>query len=342
MKFAARTLLCLFLFSAMVGAACAQSPLRFSELGDFVLENQQVIKGCRLAYRTFGELNAEKSNAVLFPTWFAGTTQELVDTGLIGPGKLVDTSRLYVIAVDCIGNGVSSSPSNSKTQNGPSFPEFTIRDMVNAEHRLLTRDLHLDRAYAVVGISMGGMQAFQWMVSYPGFFQKAVSIVGTPRPATSDLLLLKAEIQAIEAGRSCGNPTLGMKIVSPVHTFALHTPAYISTHTSPDDFPAYLAKIEQGLERFNPDDWEWQLKALMTHDIFRAFGGSREKAASAVRAKALVIMSERDQLVNPEPSKAFSGLIHADFEELSSDCGHIVFLCEKEKLGERVMSFLAR
>ncbi|MEN6439348.1 MAG: alpha/beta fold hydrolase [Syntrophobacter sp.] len=342
MKFLVRTILCLIFVSAMAGTACAQSPLMFSELGDFRLENQQVIKDCKLGYRIFGEPDADKTNVVVFPTWFAGTTQELVDTGMIGPGKLIDTSRLYVIAIESFGNGVSSSPSNSTTQSGPSFPEFTIRDMVNAEHRFLTRDLHLERAYAVVGISMGGMQAFQWMVSYPGFFQKAVSIVGTPRLATSDLLLLQAEIEAIEAGRNCGNARLGMKTISAVHTFALYTPSYLSAHASPGDFPAYLAKIEKGLERFNPDDWEWQLKALMTHDIFRAFGGSREKAASAIQTKTLVIMSARDQLVNPEPSTAFSRLIKAEFAELSSDCGHIMFLCEKEKLRERVMSFLTR
>ncbi len=73
----------LFLWSS---GAIAQDNLQFANLGNYSLENGQVIRNCRLAYRTFGVLNSDKSNVVLFPTWLAGTTQELIDLGLIGPG----------------------------------------------------------------------------------------------------------------------------------------------------------------------------------------------------------------------------------------------------------------
>lgn len=342
MKPAARLMLSLFLLLIMTGAASGEEALRFAELGDFRLESGQVIRDCRVGYRTLGNLDAERSNAVLFPTWFAGTTQDLIDTGMIGPGKLVDTSRHYVIAVESLGNGVSSSPSNSKAQIAQTFPEFSIRDTVNAEYLLLTRELHLNQINAVVGISMGGMQVFQWMVSYPEFMKRAVSIVGSPRLASSDLLLWQSEIMAIEMGRGCGDAGRAMRTVSAINLLALYTPAYMAMHTSPEEFPGYLAGIVKDIKRFNPDDWEWQLKSMMGHDIYRARGGSLDQTASAVRAKALVIVSRQDQMVNPEPSRVFSGMINAKVLELDSNCGHAVFLCEKEKLVRPVMEFLGQ
>jgi homoserine O-acetyltransferase len=187
---------------------------------------------------------------------------------------------------------------------------------------------------------MGGVQVVQWMVSYPDYFEKAVSIVGSPRLASCDLLLWQAEIMAIEQGRSCGNLDVGMKTVSAIHSLALYTPNFMAAHTRPDDFPAYLAGIEKGIGRFNPDNWELQLKASMAHDIFRAFGGSPEQTASAVRAGALVIVSLQDLMVNPAPAREFAGLIKAQLLELSTDCGHAAFLCERDKLRDAVRGFL--
>ncbi|CAN5688561.1 hypothetical protein BH11MYX4_BH11MYX4_49480 [soil metagenome] len=76
---------------------------KFADLGTCALESGEKIEACRIGYRTFGTLDAAKSNAVLFPTWFSGTTKSLVD---IVPDKLVDTKRFYLILVDALGDGV--------------------------------------------------------------------------------------------------------------------------------------------------------------------------------------------------------------------------------------------
>ena len=104
---------------------------RLAELGRCTLDNGATIQPCRMGYRTFGRLNTERSNAVLFPMWFGGKTSEL--PAKVGAGNLLDPTRYYIIAIDPFGNGVSSSPSNTKNPRG-GFPLFTIGDLVRAEY----------------------------------------------------------------------------------------------------------------------------------------------------------------------------------------------------------------
>ena len=161
--------------------ALAEGEQQFAALGNCKLDSGQEIEGCRLGYRTWGKLNPEGTNAILFPTWFGGTSQDIA--GMIGEKGLADPAKYFVIVVDSLGNGISSSPSNSKTQPRMAFPVFTTRDMVRSEYRLVTESLHLKHLHAVMGVSMGGIQAFEWMVDYPDFMEVAIPIVGTPRPS---------------------------------------------------------------------------------------------------------------------------------------------------------------
>lgn len=254
---------------------------------------------------------------------------------------MADSSKYFFVAVDAFGNGVSSSPSNSMHQHNQTFPRFSIKDMVNAQHLLLTRYLHLSRLLGVIGISMGGMMAYQWMVSYPGFLDKAIAISGSPRLTSYDLLLWQAELSAIDADR--GKPkgeSTAMKTVAAIHNLHVRTPRYITINTPPEDFPQFLTATEKSIMKYNAYNWAWQVKAIMDHDIYRSFGEAMDPAAKTTRAKALIIWAQQDLTVNSEPAQALAKYLHADTFELPGDCGHLSFLCESEILCDKVNRFM--
>ena len=143
--------------------------------GDLVLESGSVIHDFRQSYVLHGALDAQRTNTILVCASLTGNHHRL--DFLIGPARALDTERFCIIVTDPIGNGLSTSPSNSASQSGMAFPRFTIRDMVHAQHRLRTEELGLSRLCAVVGASMGGMQALQWAVSHPAFSAACVAML---------------------------------------------------------------------------------------------------------------------------------------------------------------------
>jgi homoserine O-acetyltransferase len=338
-----RTVLACALLSPVLWAQDGSQ--QFASLGDFRLESGETIRDCRLGYRTYGKLNAGKSNAVLFPTWFTGNTEEI--SGHVGSGKLVDGARHFVILVDAIGNGVSSAPSNSRRQPRMRFPRFSIRDMVESQRRLLTEVFGINHLRAVIGISMGGMQAFEWMVAYPDFMDIAIPIVGSPKLTAYDLLLWEAERHAIEADAAWRNgnyrqrPVRAMRTVANIHDLALSTPAKYVRDAAGKNLAELRAQAEKArLEDFDTNDWYRQLEAMIGHDVSKRFGGDMARAAAAVKARALIIVGLQDHMVVPQPAIDFARRVKAATVELDSDCGHLVTNCEAAQISEAVARML--
>ena len=332
--------ICFSLQLLCIGVAAQEQ--QFALLGDWKLGSGEVIRDCRIGYRVFGKLNAQKSNAVVFPTWASGTTEQLKSN--IGPGRLVDSEKYFVVAIDALGNGVSSSPSNSKLQPRMSFPRFTLKDDVETQHALLMRVLHLDHVKAVIGVSMGGMQTFQWMVSYPNFMDKAIPIVGSPRLAPYDLLLWQAQIDVIVNDRDWnnGNYTSNPSRV-PQYEFAellLTTPDHYNKQVTREQLFAALRKAETDTA-FDANDKIRQVQAMMALDVSKDFGDSMERAAASVRARTFIIVSKFDHVVTPGPALEFSGLLHASTLMLEGDCGHLAPSCEWQRVNQAVGEFLS-
>ncbi len=119
---------------------------------------------------------------------------------LIGPGKALDPTKLCLVTSELFGNGRSSSPSNTPEPfHGPRFPVMTIRDNVEAVHRLLTEELQVHHLRAVIGFSMGAQQAFQWAVSYPDFMDRIVATTGTAKTYGHGIVRLEGQIAALTA-----------------------------------------------------------------------------------------------------------------------------------------------
>jgi homoserine O-acetyltransferase/O-succinyltransferase len=350
-RYSRRLLLCAAVAAGLIAVvvqAFAQSStegqLRVAQLGDCRLQSGNVLHECRVGYRTFGRLNAVGSNAVLMPTWLYGTSADL--NGFFGNGpsaqQLVDTSRFFGIAVDALGNGVSSSPSNtSDPQHGPGFPAITTRDMVQAEYRLVTEVLHLKHLHAVVGLSMGGEQTFVWAVDHPHFFDLAIPILGTPRLTSYDLQVKRIMIESIvsdpdfKGGRYTSEPPL--KLANLFGNLTVTSPEERNADTSLSGLNAFFAQAEAPLS-IDANDRLAQLKAITHQDVI----GSRSiaEAARATTARFLVIVNARDHLVNPQPALDWAAALQAPTYISHGTCAHLIMNCDAASVSARARDFL--
>ena len=351
MRFASLSVLLLVFYCGALSSAQAgpqgqpEGALQFADLGDLKLQNGGVIQDFRLGYRTLGKLNTEKSNAVLWPTWLGGKTENLLQ--FVGPGKVLDTGRYFVILVDAIGDGISSSPSNSRKQPLGRFPEFTIRDMVESEHRLITEVLHLSHLRAVMGISMGGMQTFEWGVAYQDFMDLLIPIVGSPQSTSYDKLLWTVEIDAMELdpawnqGNPAGPLDRGLALSQEIDMMNVTTPEDRVARTNPGAFEEFIGGIRKNSKGDGGSAWDRirQRQAIIALDIPKELGVSLEQLPGKARARFLVVVSPEDHMVNPEPAMKFAAAAGAPLIKLDSPCGHLATVCIS--LGPTVARFLA-
>lgn len=328
----------LALVSSLPVRVSAQGELRFAELGECPLQNGQVILDCRVGYRTWGTLDPERSNAILFPTWLTGTSGAL--ERYVGPEGYVDSTRFFVIAVDAFGNGVSSSPSNSERQPGASFPRFTIRDLVDVQRRLLLEEFGIDHVWGVIGISMGGMQTFEWLVAYPNALEKAVPIVGSPQLTSFDLILWETQLQVIEQCERAGCEDTG-SLTNLISQLITRTPRYVNENTSREEVPSVIENAKRSSQGFRLEDYVSQLRAMLVHDVAAQFGGDLERAAETVKGDLLTVIATFDHGVTPEAARTFTDLVGGTLLELDSGCGHLTFSCEAEIIGHSANGFLA-
>ncbi len=319
----------------------AQGPPTVVSLGTCRLEGRATIQDCRIAYRAFGRLNAARTNAVLIPTWLLGRSEDWLP--LLGRDAYVDTTRFYTLVVDAFGDGHSSSPSNTPTEARAAFRELTIADMVEAQHRLLVEHLNLSRLHAVIGISMGGMQAFEWAVRYPTFAEVVIPIMGSPQLASFDQLLWTTTLSELQNGRALGasDDSVWTQLTR-LLTLFLRTSRAVNESGSASVATEVAKQAGVLRQTWTLEDYAAQLHAVLHHDVAARFGGDLFRAAKEVRARMLVIFSWDDHMLTAGSGVAFANYARADTLSISSPCGHTASACEQARIGVAVREFLAR
>jgi homoserine O-acetyltransferase len=311
-----------------------QPPHQLFSEGELKLESGEAIKDFSISYVTHGTLNAKKSNAILMVTALGGNHHRL--DFMIGPGKALDPDKYFIICTDAISNGFTTSPSNSKAQPRMAFPKFIMRDMVESQYRLLREKFGIDHVVAVVGPSMGGMQALQWGVSHPDFMDALVAMVPLAKTPAWSVAVAEASRKAImndpawKDGNYDAPPEKGIRLWRDIlNLLSARTPEMYSAQfkNGMDALPWMEAQETAVMKAFDANDYIYQTWAYERHDVGTTpgFNGDTAKALASIKAKTLILTGTKD-LLNPEfePTEAGKNIVGVKMMTISpgSITGH--------------------
>jgi homoserine O-acetyltransferase/O-succinyltransferase len=332
------------------------------QIRDFRLQNGTIMREANIAYETCGRLAADGNNAVLITHGYTSSHHAAGRNpanggqpgwwdGLIGPGKAIDTDRLFVVASNMLGssygstNGAALDPRTGQPY-GPDFPAITVKDIVAAQKSLVD-SLGVRHLVAVAGPSYGGYQAFQWAVAYPEIMDAIVAVVTAPRAQNAEVRL--AELKARLAtdpewhdGHYYGRG--GAKSVLTQIRFETLMRYGYDEQLAPR-YPAKVAR-EEAIRQLAVD-WAkgWDANSLVI--LRRAtIGFDTVKDFAEIRARVLYVLCRSDVLFPPSLAPgvmkdlADAG-VEARYFEIDSDLGHSASGPEHAKWSPVLREFLA-
>jgi homoserine O-acetyltransferase len=327
--------------------------------GAFALESGERLPSVTVAYRTWGRLGARGDNAVLVCHALTGSAD--IDRwwgALLGPGRALDPGRDFVVCSNVLGScygttGPASPRPGGATRWGGDFPAVTVRDIVRVQAALLDA-LGVRRLRLVVGGSLGGMQALEWALLFPGRVDAVAPIAVSARHSAWCIGLSEAQRQAIYADpRWRGGhypagdaPEAGLAVARQIAMCTYRSRASLEARFPRDEAGDGGFAVESWLhhhgralvDRFDASAYVTLTKAMDTHDVGRGRGGWRA-ALATVRVPALVVSIDTDVLYPPvEQEELAAGLPGGRLATLVSPHGHDAFLIE----GEAVNALVAR
>ena len=337
-----------------------RTPPRVFTIQNFRTEGGPALPQVRVVYGTYGHLNAAHDNAILLPSHYMADRHGY--EWLIGPGKALDTTQVFLVATELFGNGHSSSPSNTPEPfHGPRFPVMTIRDNVAAVHQLLVNELKISHLRAIIGFSMGAQQAFQWAVSYPTFASCLVATSGTAKTYPHGIVRLEGQIAALTAdaafkdGDYTAPPTKGLEAFATVWTAWLYSQEWWRRElwkASNKPGTTFEQVLHEYRTHFIPgadaNDLILQMRTWESNNVgaTAGFGGDVEKALRSIKAPILYMPSETDlyfPLTDARYEAAFiPGVV---FKPIPSLWGHTAGAApnpaDAKFLNDNIRSFLA-
>ena len=357
-------------------SALGQTQTRVATLPGFVTESGFKFETIEVSYQTLGKLSPARDNAILVCHGLSGTAHVagLDPTGRpgwwdyhVGPGKAIDTDKFFVIGTNTLGgcNGTTGPLSlNPQTGRpyGPGFPRITVRDMVMAQARLVDH-LGLDTLLAVIGASMGGMQALTWAVHFPERVRVCVPIATCTAHNAMQIAFNEIGRCAIVTDPDWNGgeytetrfPAHGLAVARMVgHVTYLSELAMarkFGHRRQADAADARQFSVESYLhhqgssfvKRFDPNSYLCLTRAIDEFDLFAA--AAPEAVLSRVRARFLVISFSSDWLYPPGQSRELVRLlkragIAASYINLDTEYGHDSFLIENPPFAEVLRHFL--
>ena len=357
---------------------------KFLEINEpFELESGKSLDNITIAYETYGKLNNDKSNAILIchaltgdahaAGWHEGDKKPGWWEMVIGPGKVLDTERYFIICSNVLGGckgttGPSSINPKTGKEYGIDFPVITIKDMVDVQ-KALVDSFDISQLYAVIGGSMGGMQVLQWVVSYPEMMKKAVPIATTARSSPQQIAFNEVGRQAIfsDPDWKGGNyynsgkiPKNGLSLARMIAhiTYLSDESMYLKfgrnlqdkdeiSYDFSMDFQVESYLHHQGesfVKRFDANSYLYITKAVDLFDL--AIDNSIIDGFKNVKSKIEVISVNSDWLYPTEQSTDIVAALNANdvavsFSEIKSNYGHDAFLLEKGQLNYLLSKFLS-
>lgn len=290
-----------------------QTPYEVHEIESFELECGLTLRPARIAYATYGTLNADRSNAIVYPTWYSGRHWD--NEWLIGPGMALDPQRWFVIVPNMLGNGLSSSPSNSlPPYDRARFPAVNVRDNVAAQHRLVTEVFGIERLPLVLGWSMGAGQTYQWAVSHPEMVERILPFCGSPRTSRHNIVFLEGLKGALTADAAFADgwyddePTVGLRAFARVYAGWGFSQAFywdeVYRRIGFSSLEDFLVAFWEGffLDDRDANNLLCMLSTWQRGDVGATpgFDGDVEAALRSIRARALVMPAEKDLYFPPE------------------------------------------
>ena len=297
-----------------------ESPQLF-ELGDVTLASGAILRGGRLAYVTRGQLNGAGDNAILFPSYYTGTHRE--NLAMVGPGRALDPEKYFVVLVNLLGNGVSSSPSNHAA-----FPVVTLYDNVVQQWRLLEQ-LGVTRLALAYGWSMGAQQAYHHAALFPERVERLLAVCGSARTSRHNWVFLEGVKAALLADTST-TKQLGLAAFGRVYAGWAYSQAFFRErlyerlgHATPE---ALLRAWEREHQAYDARDLLCVLDTWQRADISgnSHFNGDLAQALRAIQARAIIMPCRTDLYFPPEDSGLeVAHLRHGELRVLESNFGHV-------------------
>jgi len=303
------------------------------ELGNVTLQSGEVLEDAALAYVTRGQLSPRGDNAVLFPSYYTGTHRE--NLALVGPGRVLDPERYFIIVVNLLGNGESSSPSNHPTRGGHRFPRVSMLDNVRAQWRLL-QHLGVERLALAFGWSMGAQQAYHHAALFPERVQRLLAVCGSARTSAHNRVFLEGVKAALLAdatfagGAYAEPPLAGLGAFGRVYAGWAYSQAFFREglyqrigHASPE---ALLTAWELEHRGYDANDLlcvldTWQRADLSDNPRYQ---GDFVRALSAIEAHAIIMPCRTDLYFPVEDSQQeVAHLRHGELRVLESKFGHV-------------------